>query len=90
MLVWATSSCVSRRAMAVPGRHQSGRSERTPCGSSWWWSLQSTFPMLPSGGPLPFDWWPTQTQRQGDGGPLGTRKIAPWRSAASRGNGKTF
>ena len=35
--------------------------------------LQSMFPeLLPagaSGGPLPFAWWPTQTNRQGDGGP---------------------
>ena len=39
--------------------------------------LQSIFlELLPagaSGGPLPLDWWPTQTNRQGDGGALGPR-----------------
>ena len=37
--------------------------------------LESTFPVLlpagVSGGPPPLVWWPTQTNRQGDGGPLG-------------------
>ena len=37
--------------------------------------LKSAFPELlsagASGGPPPLDWWPTQTNRQGDGGPLG-------------------
>ena len=49
VLVWAISSCVSGRLMVSPGRHQSGRSERTPRGSSWWWGdvpLRSTFPQL--------------------------------------------
>ena len=35
--------------------------------------LWSTLPMLlqpwASGGPLQFDWWPTQTNREGDGSP---------------------
>ena len=40
--------------------------------------LQSTFPVLPAGassGPPPFDWWPTQTSRKGDGDPLGPHVI---------------
>ena len=41
--------------------------------------LKSIFAQLlpagASGGPLPFDWWPTQTNRQGDGGPLGPHVI---------------
>ena len=36
--------------------------------------LKSAFPeLLPAGassGPHPLDWWPVQTNRQGDGGPL--------------------
>ena len=35
VLTWASSSCVSGRSMASPGRHQAGRCKRTPCGSSW-------------------------------------------------------
>ena len=41
--------------------------------------LKSAFPeLLPagaSGGPQPLDWWPTQTNRQGDGGPLGPHLV---------------
>ena len=36
--------------------------------------VKNTFPELlatgASGGPRPFDWWPTETYRQSDGGPL--------------------
>ena len=87
-LVKAISSCVSGRAMASPGRHQPRRCKRTPCGSSWWWEdvlLQIMFPELrpagASGGPLPFDWCPTQANRHGNGGPLACSQ-----SAASRGS----
>ena len=42
--------------------------------------VQSMFPeLLPagvSGGPLPFDWWPTQTNRQGDVGPSSSEEDA--------------
>ena len=41
--------------------------------------LKSTVPQLlpagASGGPPPLGWWPTQTNRQGDGGPLNPRVI---------------
>ena len=41
--------------------------------------VESTFPqLLPAGafgGPPPLDWWPIQTNRQGDGGPLGPHVI---------------
>ena len=41
--------------------------------------LKSAFSeLLPAGasdGPPPLDWWPTQTSRQGDGGPLGPHVV---------------
>ena len=41
--------------------------------------LQSTLPQLlpagASGGPPPLDWWPTQTDGQGDGGSLGPHVV---------------
>ena len=41
--------------------------------------LKSSFPeLLPAGasdGPPPLDWWPTQTNRQGDGGALGPHVV---------------
>ena len=41
--------------------------------------LKSAFPVLlpagASGGPPPLDWWPTQTNRQGDGGALGPHVV---------------
>ena len=41
--------------------------------------LKSAFPeLLPAGasaGPPPLDWWPTQTNRQGDGGALGPHAV---------------
>ena len=39
VLTWAISSCESGRSMVSPGRHQTGRCKRTPCGSSWWWKM---------------------------------------------------
>ena len=73
VLTWATSSCVSGQSMVSPGRHQAG------CGSSWWWktcfwrarSHTIAAASWASGGPPPLYWWPTQTNRQGNGGPLG-------------------
>ena len=35
VLMLASSSCMSGRSMASPGRHQAGRCKRMPCGSSW-------------------------------------------------------
>ena len=71
---------------------RSGRSGWSADGVSWLppaWPLQadtmrellkSTFPqMLPagaSGGPPPPVVWPTQTNRQGEGGPLGPHVVA--------------
>ena len=36
----AQASCVSRTS-DCPGRHQPGRCKRTPCASSWWWTMCS-------------------------------------------------
>ena len=38
---YGRSPRVSGRAMVSPGRHQTGRCKRTPCGSSWWWRMRS-------------------------------------------------
>ena len=73
----AISSCVSRRSTVSPGRHETGRSRELMVVEDV--LLKSTFPVLltagASRGPPPLDWWPTQTNRQGDGGPLGPHVV---------------
>ena len=67
----AGSSCVSGRSMVSSGRHQTGAASDVV--------LKSAFPELlsagASGGPPPLDWWPTQINRLGDGGPLGPHLV---------------
>ena len=44
VLVWATSSCVSGRAVVSPGGHQPGRLQRTKCRRPWCWRMCSCRP----------------------------------------------
>ena len=57
--------------MVSSGRHQTGAASDVV--------LKSAFPELlsagASGGPPPLDWWPTQINRLGDGGPLGPHLV---------------
>ena len=81
-LDWTISSCVSGRAMASPGCHQPGRCKRDTTRKLMVVEdvlLKSTFAeLLPAGAsarPPPLVWWPTETNRQGDGGPLGPHVV---------------
>ena len=75
----STSAAAARGVLVVATRLGAASG---PCGSSWcsrMWSCralsQSCCPAGASGGPPPLDWWPTQTNRQGDGGPLGPHVV---------------
>ena len=82
VLVWAISSCV-RSGVCLSWSPQARPLQADTVRELVVMEevlLQSMFPeLLPagaSGGLLPFDWWPTQAKRQGNGGPLGPRHRA--------------